>query len=839
MKIKQLYTILRYCDIFKFFKYNYCYSNIKREKNCFIIPYKHSVISINKGAKVSLKGNLYLNYNKIADSKAECYLIIGNGADLRLDGNVKLRFNSTLQVNSGAVCELGSFTTNAGVNIQCNNHLVIGNDCMMGRGVTIFDSSFHPTGTNVDNMRVSTSPVIIGDHVWLGANSSVMQGTSIGSGSIISMNANVSGEIPAASLIMAGTNKVSATGILWARGMNDISSAEKYLTALPKETNIDLPEDLVQKNKEHVLTILTRLMSGVDFKKEKELVDNKIIDSLSLMSIVTSLSNKFNIEIPYTEINANNFNSIDNIAMMLTRLQITSPVILESDSKVHKRNYVFEKLELNISDTKLSVVERIFRNSESNPDHIAIIADDKEISYSQLSDMIYSYCEYLKRIGVSKSDCVVVQAIHKVTCIALYYAVHLCGGILVPAEKTAPSHRLEEIADDVGAKLIIGIDIIENSEKWISYDYIERIQIVHKPNINSISFPSVDQPCEMVFTTGTTGKSKGVLMTHGNISWYAYSIAKCVEMKKNNRFFITTPLNHAGGLRRTHLSLANGCTVVYMDGLSNLSEYFRCIEMYNITSLYLPPVAIRILVTQTGNKLSEYADQIDFVYSSSSSLPVSDCEKMRKLLPQTRLYNAYEASETPGVSAYDYNNDNYLKNCIGKANDGVEIGIVDEKLSFINDINVEGNICIRSKMNMKEYYHAPELTEQVMNGEWFVSSDLGYINENGELFYSGRKGDVINIGGYKISPVDVEDKVLSSGIVKECVCIEEYDKLGNNYLKLLVVPLESNVFEKHVLIEYLNEKLEKYKLPREIEIVNEIQKTFNGKIDRKYYRRRV
>lgn len=835
-KVKRFIKILRDCEISKFIRYNYFSSNIKRKKNCYIFPYRHSIISISPEADIILDGNLYLNYNKIADSKAECYLVVGKNAKLHVKGDVSLRFNSTLQINTGAICELGHFTTNAGVNIQCSNSITIGNDCMMGRNAFIFDSSFHPTGTSIKNMKISTAPVVIGDHVWLGANSSVMQGTTIGSGSIIAMNANVSGEIPASSMIMAGTNKVSATGMLWARGMKELSSAEPYAVKYSSASDQELPEELIKGNEEKITAVLSKLMSGVDFKKEKEIVDKKIIDSLTLMTIVATLSDELNVEIPYTEINAYNFNNVHNMAVMVTRLKISGANEKDSFCKSDSKNIVLEHLELKESDTKYSVVQRIFMNAVTTPDSIAIIAEDKETSYSQLVDMIYSYSEFLKRKGIKKGDCVVVQAVHKDICIALYYAVQLCGGILVPAEKTAPSTRLAEIADDTKSMLIISLESDESDKMWVSYKQIETLEIRKAPKIESISFPDIDQPCEMVFTTGTTGKSKGVLMTHGNMSWYAYSIAKCVEMKSGNRFFITTPLNHAGGLRRTHLSLANGCTMVYMDGLSNLAEYFRYIEQYQVTALYLPPVAIRILVTQTGKKISEYANQIDFVYSSSSSLPISDCEKMRQLLPKTRLYNAYEASETPGVSAYDYNTENSLKNCIGKANTGVELGIVDENGQIIDDRNIEGNICIRSKMNMKEYYLAPELTKAVMNSEWFVSNDLGFINDNGELFYSGRKGDVINIGGYKISPVDVEDKALESGMVKECICIEAFDKLGNNYLKLLVVPIDLTIFNPHALIKTLSEKLETYKIPKEVEITDEIQKTFNGKINRKVYK---
>ena len=307
-------------------------------------------------------------------------------------------------------------------------------------------------------------------------------------------------------------------------------------------------------------------------------------------------------------------------------------------------------------------------------------------------------------------------------------------------------------------------------------------------------------------------------------------------MKKKNRFLLTTPLNHAGGLRRTHLSLANGCCMVYMDGLSDLGKYFDYIERYKVTSLYLPPVAIRILMTRTGKELSKFKNQIDFVYSSSSPLPVGDCEELSRLLPNTRLYNAYEASETPGVSAYNYNTDNVLKNCMGKANPGVELAILLDDGSIVTTPDVQGQICVKSKMNMKEYYMEPELTKGVWKDGWFVSNDLGFMDEEGNVYYNGRKGDVINIGGYKIAPTDVEEVALLSGMINECICIEALDEFKVPYLKLLVVVPNEDKFDATALGAFLSDKLEAYKVPRKIEITDKVEKTFNGKINRKAYR---
>ena len=491
-----------------------------------------------------------------------------------------------------------------------------------------------------------------------------------------------------------------------------------------------------------------------------------------------------------------------------------------------------KELKLNIQDTDKTIVERIFAHAQSDPENPAIICDDEIVSYAQLKEMILNAYACLKKKGIGKEDKVLVQSIHNKLCIACYYAVHLLNAVLVPFEKNAPQERVLEIAGNTDAKLIISRN--DTGKDWCSYDEIGAYR--NGADAWDGSYPDIDSDCEMVFTTGTTGKSKGVLITHRNMSWYTYAIAKATEMKEGNRFFITTPLNHAGGLRRTHLSLANGCTVIYMDGLMNLKKYFSYIQNYRATSLYLPPVAIRVLMNSARDELMKYQDQIDFVYSSSSPIPAGDCEILREMLPKTRLYNAYEASETPGVSLYDYNTDRILKGCMGKANEGVELAILKEDGEITKEKEISGQICIKSPMNMHGYYKAAEITSSVFKDGWFVSSDLGHFDEEGNIYYDGRKGDVINIAGYKIAPTDVEEVALLDESIKECICIEAENKLGMPVLKLLVVP-KNDSFDSKALTKLIAAKLEPYKVPKLIETIEEVHKTFNGKIDRKYYRK--
>ncbi len=695
------------------------------------------------------------------------------------------------------------------------------------------------------------------DNVYVGMNAVILPNVRINRNCIISAGSVVTADVPENSIVAGNPARVV--------GRFDMYMASRLMNKDQnvKFTNQSLPQELADRKwkefeaqrvrneqaagaaeksapvnaaaEKKILDILSGTIDGVDLAHANALVDDHILDSLGLITVVSLLEEGFGCTIPFDKINAHNFNSVRNMAAMVSELSGNTGTSEETAAGEYAPE--FEPLPLDVKETEKPVVQRIFEHALRTPDEPAIIAEDRITTYSKLAGMIYSVNCWMRENGVGEGSCVTVQAIHDEICIAAYYAIHLAGAKLVPVEKSAASARIKEIASDTKSVMIISLAAGDQDIPWHTYDELRAVSSTKSFTADTeIAYPDIDLPCEMIFTTGTTGKSKGVLMTHRHISWYAYSVAKCIEMKKGNRFLLTTPLNHAGGLRRTHLTLANGCCMVYMDGMSDLGKYFEYIAKYKVTSLYLPPVAIRILLTRTGKELYKYHRQIDFVYSSSSPLPIGDCEKLRELLPDTRLYNAYEASETPGVSAYNYNTDDIIKDCLGKANEGVELAVLTDDGNITSEPGVDGQICVRSRMNMKEYYLEPELTKSVNKDGWFVSSDLGHMDENGNVYYSGRKGDVINIGGYKIAPTDVEEAALLSGLVNECICVEAKDDYGVPYIKLLVVVDDAAGFDPKPLNAFLTQRLEAYKIPRRIETVDSICRTFNGKIDRKAYR---
>lgn len=709
------------------------------------------------------------------------------------------------------------------------------------------------------------------DNVYIASGARIMPNVRINKNCIISAGSVVAQDVPENSVVAGNPAKVIGRFDMFvaSRLMNkahsyrfknqqlppEIAAAEWDLFMKSREAAalqdtsasenadaIDAGSDAAVKAsvREKVIKVLAANISGIDFEKEKQLVAKGILDSLSLITVVSLLEEAFSCKIPFEKVNADNFNSVDRMALLMQGLQ-TQPQAAQPHENAEATTPfkgLGNPIPFDEAETWKPIVQRILEHAVKTPNDIAVIANDHETTYHELADMIYSISVWLKQKGVKQGDHIVVQASHEVTCPACWYAIHLMGAAVVPVEKTAPESRILEIATATDSSFVIAKNAAGSSSvSWSTYDDIYAIE--HKYEFTAdtaIKYPNVNLACDIVFTTGTTGKSKGVMLTHRQQSLYSSVDADTFGLKTNNRFLVAAPLNHVGGIRCTHFPLANGCCVVYIEGMGDLVKFFAVIEKHHVTSLFLPPASIRLIINRTGERFSRFKHQIDFVLTSSSPLFVSDSDGLKKLLPNSRLYNSYQSTEIPGGTSYNYDKEDFRPNCIGKPVRTMDIAILTEDGRFTKEAGIEGQICAKSELVMKGYYNEPELTQSVFKDGWFVSSDIGSFDTDGYLYYIGRKDDVINLGGYKIAPTEVENLVLQSGFVHECICIEDYDEFGVPYLKLLVVVEDKNKFDPVTLNAFLSDKLEKYKIPRVIEVVDALIKTFNGKTDRKAYR---
>jgi len=482
-----------------------------------------------------------------------------------------------------------------------------------------------------------------------------------------------------------------------------------------------------------------------------------------------------------------------------------------------------------------SILEAIRNHSFEQPDKLCI-ADYgiREYSYGEYWQLIQGFAAYLKKKGLNKGECIVIQAIQSALFTAAEGGIQLAGGISVPVEKDAAEEKIDEIVKTTNAKFLIGTNaVLLNSDIFLNiHDIAEYIQQT-KGDTDKVILPESDDIAEILFTTGTTGDAKGVMISHSNNVAVAENIVYGVKMKPDNIELIPVPINHSYGLRSYYANMLNGSTVILIDGIAFLKNFFEAIDKHRVTSLALVPSAISMILKFSKNYISNYAEQIDYVQSGTAILSEDIKEALCRLLPNSRLYNFYGSTESGRCCIIDYSKEKGKPFCIGKPAYNAYFRIVDNEGNTIKSTREKiGHLACFGKMNMVGYWKDPELTSRMNVDGYILTNDLCFI-EDGYIYYVGRQGDIINVGGNKVIPAEVEEAASKVECISDCVCIPAVDKFMGQVPKLLVVVKEGFEFDKQSIYDYLLKNLESFKVPKIIEQIGEIPRMYNGKIDRK------
>jgi len=483
---------------------------------------------------------------------------------------------------------------------------------------------------------------------------------------------------------------------------------------------------------------------------------------------------------------------------------------------------------------KNSLVEFISYYAETQPDKFCLADKKNHMNYVEYFRYIIGFSRYLEKSGVKRGDRVVVKTIQMIPYLVSQMAIQLSGAVFVPLEKVIAAEKIQEIVSITEAKLIIAEKEGDYGCPFVPFTAVYENGWDGDIPYGSFRFPRGEDTAEILFSTGTTGKSKGIELSNASVVAVAENVKYGVEMKPDNVEIIPVPLNHSHGLRRYYANMLNGSCVVVMDGVVFVNQIFEAMDKYHVTSMDLVPAMLAILLKLSKDRLGDYADKLDYIEIGSAKIPDKDKEALCQLLPHTRLYDFYGSTEAGCSCILDFNKYKGKKDCIGKPTCNSIIKFVDDEGSEIRTSPQKSGLIITGgTMLMKGYYKDETLTADTLRGGYVYSSDEGYLGDDGLVYMLGRRGDIINIGGMKVDPAEIEEKVNQHPQIEDCVCVPMQDDIAGQAPKLFVVMKEGEEFLPISIRNYLNDKLESYKLPKIIEQMGKIPRTYNGKIIRK------
>lgn len=481
-----------------------------------------------------------------------------------------------------------------------------------------------------------------------------------------------------------------------------------------------------------------------------------------------------------------------------------------------------------------SIVEAVFHYAQLTPDKLCLADDTGKVTYKEYSEKIKKYANCFLNDKIGKEDKVVVEACQTIDYLAIELALQLIGAVFVPVEHNCAFEKIKGFAQRADAKAVITCNAADY-ETTVCYTYDELLKVyeVTAP-VESYELPLLTDVSEILFSTGTTGKEKGIVLTHKNNIALAQNVSQGVEMQEDNVEMIPSPMNHSHGLRRYYANMYMGCTVVLLGSVMNIRLFFQNLDTYNVNSMDLVPTALTVVLKLSRGKLAEYKDKLRYIQFGAAPMMESDQKEICSLLPDTRLYNFYGSTESGCICIYNFNCANSKKHCIGVPACNAEIIIVDDDRNPIESSKDNtGLLASVGNMNMSGYWKDTCETEKVLQNGVIYSNDIAYFDEDGDIILLGRKGDVINVGGNKVSPEEIENVAKKMAGIADCGVIPVADQF-KGFVPKIFVQMEKGVeFDSVAIRSYLASQLEPYKIPVHIVQIDVIPRSFNGKLLRK------
>jgi long-chain acyl-CoA synthetase len=434
-------------------------------------------------------------------------------------------------------------------------------------------------------------------------------------------------------------------------------------------------------------------------------------------------------------------------------------------------------------------------------------------------------CQVAAGLEVQPGDRVVVLMENSPEVPVAYHAIARAGAVATPVIFLATADELRRVIVDSEPALIITSPIFRD----IAEQAAEGVRIVDDlASLERDPSPIVprrdDDLAALVYTGGTTGRAKGVMLTHANLWEAGHRGHEASDVPGITRSLTALPLAHAFGLLVLNVGLHHQePPVSVLMRWFDAETWLALAQEHRVQIAAVVPSMLHLLLAQPleGHDLRE----LRYVASGAAPLAPETIAELRRRVPGVEIREGYGLTETSGLVA---------TNPPGRTRHGtVGVPVPGTQVRIADD----GEVLVRSELVMKGYWNAPELTETAIEDGWLKTGDIGSLDEDGYLSIIDRKKDLILRGGFNVFPRDVEEALLEHPAVATACVVGRADAVhGEEVVAFVTLSAGASVDE---LIAFGRARLGGYKYPREIHIVDAIPLTAVGKADRKALRERL
>ena len=491
------------------------------------------------------------------------------------------------------------------------------------------------------------------------------------------------------------------------------------------------------------------------------------------------------------------------------------------------------------------------------PDRTAMVFEGRRTTFEELQSRVNQLASALRALGVSSGDRIAVLQVNTDSVIETYFAAAKLDAVFVPLNFRARADEVAYMVNDSGPKaLLVGgryMDMVESIS--VQLESVEHLVAMDEPREGWLSYSDMIENSEeadlwplsddddlsvLMFTAGTTGFPKGVMLSHNSFSSYILSNVSPADPEVEESNILTVPLYHIAGMQAMMSAIYGGRSLIIQRQFE-ASEWMRLVETERADRAMVVPTMLKMLMDHEDFHKHDMSS-LQVITYGAAPMPVEVIRRAIVEFPNAQFINAFGQTETAATITMLPPEDHMLNGSpeeverklrrlasIGKPLADVEVRIVDENGGDVPG-GETGEIVARGDRLMKGYWGQESATAETIRNGWLFTGDLGYMDEDGYIFLAGRARDFIKRGGEMISPEEVEQVLHSHPDIDEAAIIGVPDLDWGERVRALVVARPGCEVDESDVIEFCRQRMSSFKKPESVIVLSELPRNPLGKV---------